>query len=115
MLFYHCVGGTTLLCNKSLIFEYLVVTVSVEVQKEIERIFDLGTAMQPVVLDCENVNTPGQVAKSCLAPIIVYLKISSIRVLQRLIKNRGQGQKKHMNIQTAALEKLLQCPEVRFL
>lgn len=85
---------------------------TVEVQREIERLFDLGTSMQLIMLDCDLINHPDQVAKSCFAPIVVYIKIASIRVLHRLIKNRGKNQKT-MNIQTAASEKLLQCPQVR--
>ena len=54
-------------------------------EQEIDRIFELASGLQLLVLDADAANLPSQLAKTSLAPLIVYLKVAGFRQIRSLI------------------------------
>ena len=84
-----------------------------EVQKEVERIYDLTKGLNMVVIDCDVINHPSQLQDCSLAPIAVYIKMEP-QILEKLVKLRG-SKRKNLGAQVVAAQKLAQCNEVRKL
>ncbi|XP_078346013.1 uncharacterized protein LOC144631457 isoform X2 [Oculina patagonica] len=83
-----------------------------EVQKEVERIYELTKGLNMVVIDCDVINHPSQLMDCSLAPIAVYIKMEPA-ILEKLVKLRG-SKRKNLGAQVVAAQKLAQCNEEMF-
>ena len=81
-----------------------------EVQKEVERIYELAKSLNMVVIDCDVINHPSQLTDCSLAPISIYIKMEP-QILEKLVKLRG-SKRKNLGAQVVAAQKLAQCNEV---
>ncbi|KTG47258.1 hypothetical protein cypCar_00045885, partial [Cyprinus carpio] len=70
--------------------EKLPLLLNAQIQGEVERIFELARSLQLVVLDADTINHPLQLSKTSLAPILVYVKISSPKELFDVILDEDQ-------------------------
>uniref|UniRef100_A0A914C9R4 Guanylate kinase/L-type calcium channel beta subunit domain-containing protein n=1 Tax=Acrobeloides nanus TaxID=290746 RepID=A0A914C9R4_9BILA len=80
---------------------------------EVEKIFEISTEMKLILLESENINHPKQFARSTLAPIFIYLKISDIKVFQHLTKFQGVN-RKDAKRQLIFAVNLAKCPNDSF-
>ncbi|XP_028411452.1 voltage-dependent L-type calcium channel subunit beta-4-like [Dendronephthya gigantea] len=79
-----------------------------EVKEELDVIFSLlNEKKHLVVLDCKSINYPSQISESALTPIVVYIKIIP-KVVEKLMKLRGQKASKNSSTQIFAASKLVQ-------
>jgi len=83
-----------------------------EVQKEVERIYELTKGLNMVVIDCDVINHPSQLQDCSLAPISIYIKMEP-QILEKLVKLRG-SKRKNLGAQVVAAQKLAQCNEEMF-
>lgn len=83
-----------------------------EVQKEVERIYELTKSLNMVVIDCDVINHPSQLTDCSLAPISIYIKMEP-QILEKLVKLRG-SKRKNLGAQVVAAQKLAQCNEEMF-
>ncbi|XP_032233230.1 voltage-dependent L-type calcium channel subunit beta-1 isoform X2 [Nematostella vectensis] len=86
--------------------------VTAEVQREVERIYELTKSLNLVVIDSEAINHPSQLTDCSLAPVVVYIKMPP-DILQKLIKLRGRN-RKNMGVQVVGTQKLTQCNDEMF-
>lgn len=82
-----------------------------DVQKEVERIYELTKSLDMVVIDCDVINHPSQLMDCSLAPISIYIKMEP-QILEKLVKLRGK--KKNLGAQVVAAQKLAQCNDEMF-
>jgi len=71
----------------------------------VERVFLASRSFKLLFVDLK-INSPLPLRGSALAPILVHIKISNMKVLQNLIKHRGSDQKRGLTAQVYAATKL---------
>lgn len=70
-----------------------------------QQVFDASKSFKLLFVDLK-INMPSTLRRSALAPILVHIKISNMKILQTLIKQRGGDQKRSSAAQVYAATKL---------
>lgn len=82
-------------------------SVLADIRSSAKAVYDEAKTMDLVLLDT-NISYPTDFMKAGLAPLVIYIRINSMKVLKRLIRTRGKLQAKRLGDQLAAAEKLAQ-------
>ncbi|XP_062518528.1 voltage-dependent L-type calcium channel subunit beta-3-like [Corticium candelabrum] len=84
-----------------------------EIRSCVREVYDQAKTMNLLLLET-NVSYPTDFIKAGLAPLVICIRINSVRVLKRLILSRGKTQEKRLGDQLASAEKLAQMNPATF-
>ena len=79
-MFFHCTISAVEITQKNLSFLASFLLFLDDINLEIERIYRIAQSLNLLVIDAYTIDHPEQLESSCLAPIVVALKIASPKV-----------------------------------